>query len=113
METTADFECKGTELVRYKGPGGAVTIPDGVTKIGYEAFSGCTTLTRVTLSESVEEVSYRAFFGCSNLTQMVLTLDQLSMSQRMFQPNAKTVELLLRMGDGEPLDVIASFRKEY
>ena len=113
MEITADFECKGTELVRYKGPGGAVTIPDGVTKIGYEAFSGCTTLTRVTLSESVEEVSYRAFFGCSNLTQMVLTLDQLSMSQRMFQPNAKTVELLLRMGDGEPLDVIASFRKEY
>ena len=71
METTADFECKGTELVRYKGPGGAVTIPDGVTKIGYEAFSGCTTLTRVTLSESVEEVSYRAFFGsvCFSPTQ--------------------------------------------
>ena len=90
-----------------------IILPVDVTEIGISAFEGCTALTRVTLPEKVEEVGYRAFFGCSNLAQMVLTLDQLSMSQRMFQPNAKTVELFLRVGDGEPLDVIASFRKEY
>ena len=90
-----------------------IILPVGVTEIGISAFEGCTALTQVALSKSVKNVGYRAFFGCSNLTQMVLTLDQLSMSQSMFQPNAKTVELFLRVGDGEPMDVIASFRKEY
>ena len=34
----------------------AITIPEGVTKIGNEAFSGCTSLQSVVIPESVKEI---------------------------------------------------------
>lgn len=68
----------------------SVTIPDGVTSIGWSAFSGCSgltsvtipdsvtsiggwafskcSLTSVTIPDSVTEIGYRAFYGCSDLT---------------------------------------------
>jgi hypothetical protein len=36
-----DFEMNGTVLVRYRGSAANVTIPAGVTAIGYKAFYEC------------------------------------------------------------------------
>lgn len=55
-------------LTKYTGPGGAVVIPDRVTKIGDYAFCGCTSLTSVAIPDSVTEIGGLAFSGCMSLT---------------------------------------------
>ncbi len=45
----------------------SITIPDSVTNIGREAFSGCTKLTRVTISENVASIGEGAFSRCTSL----------------------------------------------
>lgn len=48
-------------LTKYTGAGGAVVIPDGVTRIGREAFYQCTGLTNITIPNSVTDIGSRAF----------------------------------------------------
>ena len=45
----------------------SVIIPDGVTSIGSNAFSGCHDLSSVTIPESVTSIEYFAFSHCENL----------------------------------------------
>ncbi len=59
-------------LFDYTGPSGDVTIPEGVTEIGEEAFSGCKKLTSVTIPEGVTAIGERAFYGCTGLTSIAL-----------------------------------------
>ncbi|MEI6647844.1 MAG: leucine-rich repeat protein [bacterium] len=87
-------------ITRYKGAGGAVTIPNtidaypvriiqsgtfyncsslisvtipaSVTNIGQQAFCLCTGLTSVTIPNSVISLGDQAFQGCTNLTNAVI-----------------------------------------
>ena len=61
MENKQDFVITKGVLKKYKGPGGDVTIPAGVTEIGSWAFSGCTGLTSVTIPAGVTEIGVSAF----------------------------------------------------
>ena len=56
---------------------GSITIPatvtyDGVaysvTRIGYSAFSNCSSLTAITIPESVTSIESHAFYNCTSLT---------------------------------------------
>ena len=47
-----------------------LTIPDGVTIIGYEAFHYCASLTSVTIGSGVTSIGSRAFYHCSSLTSI-------------------------------------------
>ena len=49
-----------------------ITLPDGLTSIGGEAFSGCSSLTSITIPNSVTSIGWAAFEGCSDLTSVTL-----------------------------------------
>ncbi len=62
-----DFEIKDGVLVNYKGKGGDVVIPQGVTSIGDSAFWGCSSLTSVTLPATVQTIEEEAFKYCDKV----------------------------------------------
>lgn len=49
------------------GKEGTVVIPDTVTGICSDAFSGCIGLTDITIPDNVTSIGYSAFFGCTGL----------------------------------------------
>ena len=57
-------------LLAYKGSGNVVSVPDGVKRIGAEAFKDHTEINKVVLPNSVEVVGEAAFAGCSALTEI-------------------------------------------
>ncbi|MCI9502433.1 MAG: leucine-rich repeat protein, partial [Hungatella sp.] len=48
----------------------SVTLPEGLTSIGNNAFAGCSGLTSVTLPEGLTSIGYSVFYGCSGLTDV-------------------------------------------
>ena len=72
MRSTDDFRVEEGVLVRYRGPGGDVTIPEGVTSIGKGAFYGCESLTSVTIPEGVTSIGDSAFSWCKSLTSVTI-----------------------------------------
>lgn len=89
------FRIEGTVLKEYTGTGGAVTIPDYITKIDYGAFrnaggvtsvripgsvkiidryafSGCYGIVTVTFSSGLTEIGYNAFDGCTALRSVTI-----------------------------------------
>ena len=74
---------------------GRLEIPDIVTKIGYNAFEGCSKLTSVTMADNVTEIKNNAFKGCSKLTNVTIGSDVTSIGQNAFQncPNLTTITI--------------------
>ena len=52
-----------------------LVIPSGVTSIGINTFSYCTSITSVTIPKSVKSIGYQAFYGCSRLTTVVSEIE--------------------------------------
>ena len=50
----------------------SITIPNGVTSIGYEAFRGCTGLTSVTIGNGVTSIGNYAFENCTGLMSITI-----------------------------------------
>lgn len=71
-----DFICgfmvKDGILVKYNGAGGDVVIPEGVTKIGEEAFYNCPAVESITLPKSIKEIGDWAFGYCTSLKSINL-----------------------------------------
>ncbi len=67
MENKQDFVIENGVLQKYNGPGGDVTIQEGVTEIGECAFEDCTGLTSVTIPKSVTKIGYNVFTNCRRL----------------------------------------------
>ena len=69
---------KGVTDIGYRAFGycsgftGSVTLPEGLTKIGSSAFAFCSGLTGVTLPQSMTEIGWSTFAGCSSLVDMVI-----------------------------------------
>jgi hypothetical protein len=47
-----------------------VTLPNTITKIGNNAFQGCTSLAQINIPESVKTIGTGAFYGCTSLTSV-------------------------------------------
>lgn len=66
-----DFEIDRV-LVKYKGKGGDVTIPNGITSIGERAFEHCRNLTSITIPSSVSSIGKGAFTWCYALDKIIV-----------------------------------------
>ena len=64
MSSASDFIIENGVLKKYVGPGGDVTIPEGVTSIGDGAFRCCESLKSVTIPDSVTSIGNGAFGWC-------------------------------------------------
>lgn len=72
MSAASDFNITKGVLKKYKGAGGVVIVPEGVTVIGKSAFYYCESLQKVILPEGVTKIDVDAFCGCKNLKQIHL-----------------------------------------
>ena len=62
----------------------SVTILDGVTSIGYEAFYDCSSLASITIPNSVTSIWNAAFYGCSSLKSVTIPNSVTSIGDRTF-----------------------------
>ena len=72
MNRPEDFIIENRVLKRYAGPGGDVTVPEGVTRIGDRAFYGCTALRSLRLPEGLTAIGEEACAGCLLLSELRL-----------------------------------------
>lgn len=61
-----DYE-NGTILRNRRSLSGDITIPEGVTTIGEQAFSGCKAITSITVTDGVKRIEAGAFMSCKTL----------------------------------------------
>ena len=72
MSDLKDFVIVKGVLKKYKGTDNEVIIPDGVKRIGKEAFYDCENLTSITLPNGVTSISDKAFQLCTGLTSITI-----------------------------------------
>ena len=89
----ADFEIKNGELIKYKGEGGKVTVPDGVTRIGDRAFYNCGALESVVVTGKVKVIGENAFYNCAELKSVELPESIIRIGMSAFE-NCKSLETI-------------------
>lgn len=65
-----DFYIIGKCLGRYNGPGGNVTVPEGITEIEYGTFQSRDSVTGITIPKSVIKISPGTLQDCMNLSEI-------------------------------------------
>ena len=95
---TQDFEIENKILIRYRGKGSSavsprktvhVSIPDGVIKIGVDAFYNCKNLKYINLPESLTEIEDYAFQECTALEDIMLPEQIQRLGTAVFPRNLK------------------------
>ena len=61
-----------TILVAYPSASGAVSVRDGVTKIGRSAMYGCSGITSLVLPDSVTWLDHYCFYECTGITSLII-----------------------------------------
>ena len=72
-----------------------LTLPNSITSIGWYAFGGCSGLTELTLPNSLVSIGTCAFFGCSGLTELTLPNSVTSIGESAFKVCSGLTELTL------------------
>ena len=70
--SSGDFDIDDDVLTQYTGDDTHVSVPDGITRIGDNAFSGKTEIQTITLPDSVTVIGESAFRHCDSLERINL-----------------------------------------
>lgn len=84
MSSASDFVIEDGILKEYRGPGGDVVVPEGVTSVGPWTFSKRGDLTSITLPESLTSIGNEAFSYCRNLTSITIPENVTSIGYNTF-----------------------------
>ena len=76
----------------------SLTLPAGITKIGYSAFEDCSGLTSLTLPDGITEIGSYAFSGCSGLTSLNLPASITEIGSYTFSDCSRLTSLTLSAG---------------
>ena len=68
-----------------------LVIPESVTTIGNESFSGCSGLTSVTIPESVTSIGIDAFSGCNGLRSVIVNNNTLVSATRTSSTSMESI----------------------
>ena len=80
-----DFVIEGSVLSGYKGIGGDVVIPKGVTSIGKFAFEGCDGIESIKIPVGVTSIGDGAFSWCERLVSVTIPDGVKSIGERAFE----------------------------
>ena len=72
-----------------------ISLPDGVTSIGEQAFISCSALTQITIPNSVTSIGEQAFFYCSALTQVNIPGSVTSIGNQAFVECSALTQVIL------------------
>ena len=76
----------------------SLSLPSGITSMGNEAFSGCSGLTSLSLPSGLTSIGYNAFSGCSGLTSLSLPSGLTSIGDEAFSGCSGLTSLSLPSG---------------
>lgn len=95
VSNASDFIIENGVLIKYTGPGGDVVIPEGVTEIGFGAFSYCYDLTCVVIPKGVKKIGERAFAHCAALELIVFpeSVEEIEAGAMCGGRNTKKIEI--------------------
>ena len=79
------FNKDKTTLIAYRSKDTNYIIPNGVTHIGDEAFSGCESLTSINIPNSVTNIGNCAFYGCGFLKSINIPDSVTNIGDRAFK----------------------------
>ena len=76
----------------------SITIPDSVTSWGNDVFSGCSNLTSITIPDGVTSLGDGVFSGCSNLTSITIPDGVTSLGIRVFEKCESLTSIIIPDG---------------
>ena len=76
----------------------SITIPEGVTDIGWSAFSGCSSLTSITIPEGVTTIAASIFNRCSSLTSITIPKSVTTIEDNAFSGCSSLTNIIIPEG---------------
>ena len=87
-------------LLNGSGFSGEVVIPEGVTEIANDAFSGNDKITKVTLPSTLEKIGMGAFMRCSSLTEINIPESVKSIGESAFASCGSLADITIPENEG-------------
>lgn len=91
----SDFVIVGGTLVDYRGSAAEVSIPEGITCIGEDAFKGNMSIVSVSMPDTVTSIGNSAFCGCSSMQKVRLSESLVTIESYGFQRCSSLKEVKL------------------